>query len=169
MWARFSIDGWPKEEWEPLVGPQGHGVFDQETVARNYPEVTIQFESVSFFACQIQGPLKRVLTKKRRQQVEAEQKENDLRDILIRLPVEEGNFEYSLGNLDLNEVLGFFVRCNLHKYIPTDEAGTRSKAQIILDYVRHYKTEGKDSLWQQETLLKERIENLISQQAEMSA
>jgi len=165
-WFKFSIDGWPKEGWKPLINDEGEGIFsDWETAAKNYPEATVQFESISFRASDfIQGPLKRVLTNKRKQLVE---RVEDLRKII------NGLIEYPLyhddRDLDVNAVLGFFVYCNLHNCITTDELLTRWKAERIIYHVSHYKNMGLETLWQQEGYLKWHIENLNWQEARKSA
>ena len=75
MWARFSIDGWPKEEWEPVVraadnDPVNHLIqYLRDTVANNHPEATARFTLLSFAPYAIQGPLKRVVIEKQKQQV----------------------------------------------------------------------------------------------------
>ena len=184
LWVHFTIDGWPKEEWEPLLQPppEGQELFpDPEeviqylvgTVARNHPEATARFETVSFVAKTIQGPLRRVLTKKRKQQMEDEKKEIRKSLVLreaIRIVIdqfgEDPREDLWLDHLQENDVVGFFVHCGLHNYIPTDDERMRMKVRLILHHLRLYLKEGLDSLWQQETSLKERIENLISQSAE---
>ena len=179
LWVCFIVDGWPKEEWEPLL--QGELFPEPEeviqylvgTVARNHPEATARFETVSFVATTIQGPLRRVLTKKRKQQMEEEKKEIRKESVLrefIRIVIdqmaEQQRQDLWLDHLQENEVVGFFVHCGLHNFIQTDDEGTKSKVSLIVHHLRLYLKEGLDSLWQQETSLKERIENLISQQAE---
>jgi len=184
----FTIEGWPREEWKPLtVVPQGELPMNPEemiqyimdTVAKNHPDATAQFEHVTFWARTIQGPLRRVLTKKRKQQAEKEELERRRPEALLEFMVSILKERDEVQLVELYEdrdmrkhvitVREFFVHCNLHNYVPTDEAGIRGKTETIAAYMLFYKRHGRKSLWQQETGLKDHIENLISKEAERSA
>jgi len=168
VWVYFTIDGWPKEEWKQLLQREGPSPdpsrmvqYFQQTVAKNHPEATIIFKSVAIKTSRIQGPLRRVLTNSRKQQVKAEQKKKShLREIINRLVAQ--NEELRLSSIE--GVAEFFYSCGLHNYVPTDEEGIATKSRLLLQHLQLCKEEGSDSLWERAPILKEQIGNLISQQ-----
>jgi len=178
LWVHFTIDGWPKEEWKPFDGypfsrhdpllprpfPDESRMvqYFQQTVAKNHPEATVNFESIAIKTSRIQGPLRRVLTNSRKQQVKAEQKKKShLREIINRLVAQ--NEELRLSSIE--GVVEFSYYCGLHNYMPTDEEGIAAKSRLLLQHLQLRKEEGTESLWERAPVLKEQIRNLISQQS----
>jgi len=177
LFIKFTIEGWPKEEWGRAIPRQGVIQYLKDTVARNHPEATARFEIVTFEADAIQGPLKRVVIDKRNQQLQEEQMERDrvedLREVIgmaVEKIANKVNDRSWLPDRVFNKVLKVFVDCGLHNYKTTDDEAMGIKVDLIVDHLELYREEGLKSLRQQAaTNLKGQIENLISQQADSVA
>ena len=77
-WLTFHIHGWPREEWEPIMRERDYDEtrnfvsFLVDDVADQYQYATVEFKHVTFAARSIHGALKRLLPKKRKEEVRAD-------------------------------------------------------------------------------------------------
>lgn len=76
-WLKLIIRNWPKASFTAKIQADDLEAADityylVETVAREYPEATVEFTSVAFVAKHIHGALKRLLPARRREEVRAD-------------------------------------------------------------------------------------------------
>ena len=176
LWVVFTIDGWPKEEWEPLLQssdwePGMVVPYFVLSVAKQFPKATVRFLDVAFAASTIRGPLKRLLPKKRRAKVMAEKAENrelarkeDFREamsVVLTAHNEETKQEL-LSPTQLKEVTEFFEHCGYHNYVSADEKDITIKSRLIVHHVQLYLEKGKDILWQGAAQHKGQIETMVT-------
>lgn len=136
-WLSFRVRGWPRESWEPVyvedsINPGEIVNYLVETIATEFPEATVEFDSVSFVANNVHGALKRLLPPRRKEDIRADRAElqgfhdeTDLKTSISRLIRSRGDDSHrDVHAFRVNAIFNFFKE-NMHNIEYSEESITR--------------------------------------------